>query len=76
MPDPKWGERPLAAVVLRTPDRRVDTEMVRSFLSREFARFELPDAVAIIDRIPLTSTGKFDKKLLRQMHQNGELMPV
>ena len=65
IPDPKWQERPLAAVVPR-PGGSVSVEAVRAHLeSRGWARWQLPDRIEIIDQVPRTSVGKFDKKVLR-----------
>jgi acyl-CoA synthetase (AMP-forming)/AMP-acid ligase II len=36
-----------------------------------WARWQLPDRVEVIDRIPTTSVGKFDKKALRALLQAG-----
>ena len=65
VPDPKWQERPLAAVVPR-PGESVTVEAVRAHLeSRGWARWQLPDRIEIIEEVPRTSVGKFDKKVLR-----------
>jgi acyl-CoA synthetase (AMP-forming)/AMP-acid ligase II len=65
MPDPRWQERPLAFVVV-SGVAPVTLEAVRDHLeSLGWARWQLPDRVELIDRIPVTGTGKFDKKLLR-----------
>jgi fatty-acyl-CoA synthase len=46
--------------------RRVTLDAVRGHLeSLGWARWQLPDRVEVIDRIPTTSVGKFDKKVLR-----------
>jgi fatty-acyl-CoA synthase len=60
----KWGERPLAAVVLK-PGAAVAPEQLRTFLQPLFPRFWLPDAFEFIDAIPRTSAGKFQKTALR-----------
>ena len=77
VPDPKWQERPLAFIVPGADgDHEVNgdhegnggvtLDAVRGHLeSRGWARWQLPDRVEIIDRIPVTSVGKFDKKVLR-----------
>ena len=39
---------------------------IRDFLSTKFAKWWLPDAVEFIDEIPRTSTGKFQKRELRE----------
>ena len=65
IPDPKWQERPLACVVLR-PGATLDVEKLRAHLEASgFARWQLPDRVELIDEVPKTSVGKFDKKALR-----------
>ena len=64
---PKWGERPVLLVV--TDDREPVTEAdVIEHLSGTFAKWQLPDAVAFVDQIPLTATGKIDKKPLRRQY--------
>jgi len=63
--DPKWQERPLACIVPR-PGAEVTLAAVREHLEASgFAHWQLPDAVEIIDAVPKTATGKFDKKALR-----------
>jgi fatty-acyl-CoA synthase len=65
IPDPKWQERPLACVVLRD-GAALDVDTVRQhLLAAGFAKWQLPDRVEVIDAIPRTSVGKFDKKVLR-----------
>ena len=61
----KWGERPLAAVVLK-PDATATAEDLRTFLTPNFPRFWLPDVLEFIDAIPRTSAGKFQKMALRE----------
>lgn len=66
VPDPKWGERPLAVIVPR-PGAEIRLEQVRAFLAEEgWASWQLPDRVEIVSDLPKTSVGKFDKKVLRQ----------
>ena len=65
IPDPKWLERPMACVVVRT-GATVTVEAVRSRLEASgFARWQLPDRLELIDEVPKTAVGKFDKKVLR-----------
>ncbi len=73
VPDPKWQERPLAAVVPR-PGATVTLDDVRAHLRESgFASWQLPDRVELIDEVPKTSVGKFDKKVLRGWYADGEL---
>lgn len=72
VPDPKWDERPLVAVVTAT-GAEVTSEELREFLDRQFAKWQLPEHWAFISEVPRTSVGKFDKKRLRAMHADGSL---
>jgi len=65
VPDPKWQERPLVCVVVRD-GIDITVESVRDHLLGDgFAKWQLPDRVEVIDEVPKTSVGKFDKKVLR-----------
>jgi fatty-acyl-CoA synthase len=65
VPDPKWQERPLVCVVVRE-GTDVAVESVRDhLLDHGFAKWQLPERVEVIDEVPKTSVGKFDKKVLR-----------
>jgi fatty-acyl-CoA synthase len=64
IPDDKWGERPLAAVVLRDGMEAAPDEL-REHLATEFAKWQLPDRIEFIEAIPRTATGKFRKTALR-----------
>jgi fatty-acyl-CoA synthase len=65
VPDPKWVERPVAYVV-SAPGAVVQPEKVREHLEASgFSRWQLPDRVELIDEVPKTAVGKFDKKALR-----------
>lgn len=65
IPDEKWGERPLAAVVLRE-GMEASPEELREHLGGEFAKWQLPDRIEFIEAIPRTATGKFKKTALRE----------
>ncbi len=65
MPDPKWGERPLPCVALAAGES-ISLEQVREHLQQAgFARWQLPGRLEVVDSVPKTAVGKFDKKLLR-----------
>lgn len=63
-PDEQWGERPVAFVTL-APGASLDLETVRLALASKFQTWQMPDALLPIKTMPLTSTGKIDKKALR-----------
>jgi fatty-acyl-CoA synthase len=64
IPDPKWDERPLAAVVVRE-GQTVSGDELREFLAPNFAKWWLPDRFEFVAEIPKTSVGKFKKTDLR-----------
>jgi fatty-acyl-CoA synthase len=72
VPDEKWGERPLACVVLKAGSG-IGAEGLCEFLGGSVARWQLPERWSFIDEVPKTSVGKFDKKVLRARHAAGEL---
>ncbi|GHE93725.1 long-chain-fatty-acid--CoA ligase [Streptomyces longispororuber] len=72
VPDEKWGERPLATVVLKE-DATADYATLRDFLATRVAKWQLPERWAVLAAVPKTSVGKFDKKVLRRQYAQGEL---
>ncbi|MER8040158.1 long-chain fatty acid--CoA ligase [Streptomyces hydrogenans] len=74
VPDEKWGERPLATVVLKEGES-ADYATLRDFLATEggIAKWQLPERWAIVPAVPKTSVGKFDKKVIRRQYAEGEL---
>src|SRR5580693_1272329 len=71
VPDEKWGERPLAAVVL-VPDATVTAAELREFLSAQIPRWQLPERWSFITEVPKTSVGKFAKTRIRDAYANGD----
>ena len=69
VPHPKWVERPLACVVPK-PGSVIEPGEIIEFLRSKLARWALPDEIEIIDAVPKTSVGKFDKKVLRERYKN------
>ncbi|MGW0706463.1 long-chain fatty acid--CoA ligase [Streptomyces sp. NPDC002643] len=74
VPDEKWGERPLAIVVLKEGST-TDFEALRSFLAEDgkIAKWQLPERWTLVESVPKTTVGKWDKKLLRKQHAEGGL---
>jgi fatty-acyl-CoA synthase len=63
--DERWGERPLAAIVVRE-DAGVTDDELREHLATDFAKWQLPERIERIDAIPRTATGKWKKTALRE----------
>jgi len=72
VPDDKWGERPLACVVVKV-GQRVDPAALCTHLEGKIAKWWLPERWAFVDEVPKTSVGKFDKKVLRRRYADGLL---
>jgi len=62
---PKWDEQPLALVVLREENKLTTKKEIRKHLVKSFAKWQLPDDIIFVDKIPITSLGKLDKKMIR-----------
>ena len=74
-PHPRWDERPVALVVL-APGAKVSEADVRRHCTVRFARWQVPDDVLFRDALPLTTTGKIDKKALRAgLAAEGYVLP-
>jgi fatty-acyl-CoA synthase len=74
-PHPKWDERPVAIVVL-VEGANVTRELILEHCSETFAKWQLPDDVIFVETIPLTSTGKIDKKTIRaQLEEQAYQLP-
>ena len=70
VPDPQWGERPFALLVLR-PDTQLDArelkEHLKPFVEQgRINKWAIPSQIAVVTEIPKTSVGKLDKKRIRQ----------
>ncbi|GAC1517236.1 MAG: long-chain fatty acid--CoA ligase [Acidimicrobiales bacterium] len=72
VPHPKWDERPLACVVLRE-GATMTRDDLRDYLDGKVAKWWLPDDVVVIEAVPKTSVGKFDKKVLRQQFSDYQM---
>ncbi|MEW2137467.1 long-chain fatty acid--CoA ligase [Streptomyces sp. NPDC005409] len=72
VPDEKWGERPLATVVLKE-GASVTYTGLREFLALSIPKWQLPERWTLIEAVPKTSVGKFDKKVIRKQYADGAL---
>jgi fatty-acyl-CoA synthase len=75
VPDDKWQERPLACVVPKQGATVTPVEL-RDFLADRVVKWWLPERWALVESVPKTSVGKFDKKVLRRQYADGELEVV
>jgi fatty-acyl-CoA synthase len=63
---PKWEERPVL-VVESHADSDLTIEDVLDWIRPKLVKWWLPDRI-LLDEVPLTSTGKLDKKVIRQKY--------
>ena len=64
VPNEKWGERPVAIVVLTEKINGDISDTLKKLLSIEFPKFWIPDRFVFVDEIPKTSVGKSDKSAI------------
>jgi fatty-acyl-CoA synthase len=73
IPDEKWGERPLALIVLKQESVSSVTQQhiqvhVRTWADQgAISKWAVPE-VRFVDHLEKTSVGKLDKKVMRQKH--------
>jgi len=65
MPDPEMGERICAYMILKPGQSMTFKELCDFLLSKNIAKFKLPERLEIVNEFPLTNIGKVSKKDLR-----------
>lgn len=70
-PDPVMGEVGVAVVVPRDPDAPPRLDELRRFAGARLAAFKLPEAVRLVDRLPLTAMQKVDRRALTAREQEA-----
>jgi fatty-acyl-CoA synthase len=65
VPHEKWGEAPVAFVVLKTGGTASEDEL-RTFARARLAHFKVPHGFSIVPELPKTATGKIQKYVLRR----------
>lgn len=76
VPDEKWGERPLALVVLKPDHQDTKAEDIIAIGMQAVERgmipkYGIPSEVKFLPELPKTSVGKLDKKVMREMFAQG-----
>jgi fatty-acyl-CoA synthase len=72
VPDEKWGERPMALVVIREEfrDKTAEEDIKQFFLTFVekgiIPRYGVPENIVFVDVLPKTSVGKLNKKQMRK----------
>jgi fatty-acyl-CoA synthase len=75
VPDRKWGERPLAVIVVR-PGAELGVDDIRAHLRGFVAEgllsaYAVPEQMQFVPQLPRTSVGKLDKRALRAHHASA-----
>jgi acyl-CoA synthetase (AMP-forming)/AMP-acid ligase II len=70
VPDPEWGERVHAVLVLR-PGGRVEIEELRTHVKGLIAGYKAPRSLEVVEALPLSAAGKVLKHELRARHWGG-----
>ena len=65
-PDPVWGERVTAAIVLRPGARATAAELI-AFCRAAIAHYKAPARVCFLATLPRTGSGKIQKRALREL---------
>lgn len=66
VPDRKYGEQVMAAVILKK-DQEMTEEEVREFCRGKIANYKIPKYVKFVAGYPMTASGKIQKFKLREM---------
>ena len=66
IPDIEFGQRLKAFVVLKEKSD-LNEEIILKWLFNKVARYQMPAQIRIIDSLPMSSTGKIDKKELSRL---------
>ena len=69
---PKWDERPLLVVVMKTGESMGKDEIL-GYVEGKIAKWWMPDDVVFVDEIPHTATGKIQKTTLRERFKDYRL---
>ncbi|MBD0022527.1 AMP-binding protein [Gordonia pseudamarae] len=64
VPDEKWGEA-VKAIVVSTPDSAVGADDLKTLVKERKGGVWAPKSIDFVDDLPLTTTGKVDKKALK-----------
>lgn len=71
IPDDRWGETPVAAVVLRHPGAGTEEELREWINARVSARYQRVARVIVMDEFPRNAAGKTLKRELREPFWRG-----
>jgi acyl-CoA synthetase (AMP-forming)/AMP-acid ligase II len=68
LPHARWSEA-ITAVVVPKPGESIDEADLLRKMREHVDAYKLPKAVIVVDELPKTSTGKIQKNVVRQQHE-------
>ena len=76
VPDERWGERPMALVVLKPSHADTQAKDIIAIAEQAFERglipkYGIPNQLKFVTALPKTSVGKLDKKVIREQYAKG-----
>jgi fatty-acyl-CoA synthase len=75
LPDAHWGEVPHAVLVL-ADGAALDAGVLYRHLTENLARYKVPKSYQIVDELPRTSSGKIQKRVLREALPGTEVIAL
>ena len=66
-PDDVMGEVGIAVIVVRDPAAPPTIESLRAHGADRLARYKLPEAVIVVEQLPLTTVAKIDRSALAEL---------
>lgn len=75
VPDPRWGEHPVA-VIRPATEPPPDPSYLEAHCRRSLAHYKIPAAWYYITEFPLAGPGKIKKFVLREQIVNGHMRPA
>jgi acyl-CoA synthetase (AMP-forming)/AMP-acid ligase II len=70
IPDKRWGEVILAAIVLKAGQRASEEELINHCNGR-VARFKVPKRIQFMDQLPMSAFGKILRREVRRPYWEG-----
>ena len=75
VPDPEWGERVAAALVLREGSG-LDLEGLRTWAKHRLAAHKVPSRLLLLEALPRNAMGKVTKPAVKALFENGGSTPT
>jgi fatty-acyl-CoA synthase len=70
VPDEKYGEAVVAWVMLKD-DEQIGADGIRDYCNEQIAYYKVPKHILIVDKFPMTVTGKIQKFIMREQTIKG-----